>query len=214
MSAKLKVCLSGLLLLAGSVVAWNQGEVWHFIACAGLGFSFFGDALLANYLPISGKIRDPFIPGMASFAVAQSMYMWAFRRSMSAMPLRYMRVPGGIFGGEVLPGLLLVYCLAGVLFWVVVVLRSSQPRELRFATLFYALLVCAMAAHATAAAFTGKVFAWPLLYGALLFVISDGAIAMHIFGGRLENERTYELFVWATYLPAQILLLLGVSWLY
>jgi len=214
LSAKVKLTVTGLLMAAAAAVAGLRQAPWHFLVCTALGFSWFGDALLAGYRPIVGRIRDPFVAGMAAFACAQVAYIMAFRRSMTGMPLRHARIPGEYLGAEVLPGLLLLFLLIGLLFWVVVVFRSPEPAILRGATLAYGLLVSAMAAHAASAAFTGSVFAWPLLFGGVLFLVSDCAIALNIFGRRLQDVKVFEAIVWGTYLPAQALLLLGTSWLY
>jgi len=214
MSAKVKLTVTGLLMVAAAAVAGVRQAPWHFFVCAALGFSWFGDALLAGYRPISGQVRDPFIAGMAAFACAQVAYIMAFRSSMIGMPLRHARIPGEYLGAEVLPGLWLLFLLIGLLFWVVVVFRAPESALLRGAALVYGLLVSSMAAFAASAAFTGTVFAWPLLFGGVLFFVSDSAIALNMFQHRLQDARAFEAIVWGTYVPAQALLLLGISWIY
>lgn len=213
MYAKLKLMLTGLLMLASAVFAFLHAARWHFLVCAALGFSFIGDALLAHYPPFAARIKDPFLPGMGAFAVAQGLYILAFHGSMQAVALRHTPEAGDVLGSEILPSMLLIYLLVGILFFIAVAFRAEQPVPLRVAALFYALLVCTMAAHALSAAFTGDSFVWPLFYGGVLFILSDGVIALHVFQQRFEDERFYEGLVWGTYFPAQLLLLLGTSWL-
>ena len=52
-----------------------------------------------------------------------------------------------------------------------------------------------------------------LAYG-LLFLVSDGLIAAHVFRGVVADERRYDAMVWATYAPAQLLMLWGIWRLY
>lgn len=194
--------------------AFAIGHAWQWLVCLALAFSWMGDAFLARYEPLASRVKDPFIAGMGSFAVAQVVYIIAFWKSMMGMPLLRVRTPGAMIGAEMLLVLLPVYLLVGALFWVWSIMRAEQPKPLKIATLVYCVLVSTMAAFAACAAFTGVWIAWPLILGGILFMVSDAFIALHLFGGKLENEKHYEIAVWGTYLPAQILLMLGTSWLY
>lgn len=214
MATRLKLISMGILVAVSIFVAFAVGHAWQWLVCLALVFSWLGDALLARYAPLTRNIRDPFVAGMGAFAVAQIVYTIAFWLSIKGMPQLRMRVPGYYLGAEVLLALLPVYILLGLLCWVWVVMRSKKPGDLKGAALVYCLLLSTMAGFAASAAFTGASVAWPLIAGGALFMISDGLIALRLFAGRFPNERRYELAVWGTYLPAQILLLLGTSWLY
>lgn len=214
MLVRVKLLLMGLLCLAAVYFASARGHAWHWLVCAALGLSWLGDAMLAHYPPVAGKVRDPFIAGMGFFALAHMAYIAAFALSLSGMPLLRMRIPGALLGSELIPGLLPVYLLLGLLFWVLFILRTPQPGPVKAAVLVYAELLCAMGAFACGASFTGVSFVWLLPLGGLLFIVSDGVIALHVFHDRIESERRYEAAVWCTYLPAQVLLLLGTSFLY
>lgn len=214
MVVKLKLAGIGLLLLIAAGVAFLRGMPWHWLCCAALGCSWIGDAMLARYAPVAGKVRDPFLAGMGAFAVAQILYISAFALSLSRMPALRARVPGEALGVEVLPTALLVLLLMGLLFWALCVLRAPKHTlPLKIAVLVYAELLCAMAALAFSASFTGDGVAWPLWAGGLLFMISDALIAVNLFTDRIP-ERFYDALVWGTYAPAQIMLLVGASMLY
>lgn len=214
MRTRIKLAGMGAMVLIAFVVAVGHDYAWHWFIFGALVFSFIGDAFLARVDALVRRVRDPFLSGMASFAVAQVLYCIGFWHSMQAMPVLHQRLPGHYFGQELLPAILPVYLLLGVLCWVWMVMRTDQPRLIKGATLAYCCVLSAMGGFACAAAFTGTAIIWPLIVGGLLFLVSDGMIAGHVFGGRIENERLYDNLVWLTYFPAQALLLLGASWLY
>lgn len=211
---RLKLVALGILLAVGLVIALRIGHAWQWFACLALAFSWLGDVFLARYEPLAHRVKDPFLSGMLCFAIAQIAYIVAFWRSLLGMPALHAQVPGLPLGIDVLPMVLPAYLLLGALCWVWMIFRTQQPTVMKVATLLYALLLCTMGGFACAAAFTGATIVWPLMLGGALFMVSDGAIAAHAFAGRMPNEKRYELLVWGTYLPAQILLLVGISWLY
>lgn len=213
---RVKLIAMGILVFVALFLAFALGHSWNWLVCLALVLSWFGDAFLAHWPPLKRRIGglDPFIAGMSAFALAHVAYITGFVKSLGQMPLLNTPLPGFMLGEQVLPLMLPVYVLAGILFWVWIVMRAEKPRDLKAATLAYCVLLCAMGACACAAAFTGVRLAWPLIIGGILFIVSDGIIAAHLFQGRIPNERRYDLTVWATYLPAQLLLLIGSSWLY
>lgn len=214
MVVRLKLTGIGILVALAFVLACAYGYSWHWLVFAALVFSWVGDAMLARFDPVSRLAHDPFIAGMSSFAAAQVLYTAAFSRSLAGMPALHYRLPGSTLGSELIGRLLPVFLLAGVLFWVLAVYRARRPAYLKVFALIYACLLCCMAAYACAAAFTGVGFVWPLPVGGILFMVSDGCIGTHIFQDKLSEERRYDAAVWGTYFPAQVLLLLGASWLH
>lgn len=214
MFVRLKLTAMGVLLTLAIVMAFAIQHPWQWLVCGALAFSWLGDALLARFAPLTRRLSDPFVAGMGAFAVAQIFYIIAFWQSMRGMPLLHARIPGMPLGIELVGSLLPAYILLGLLVWVWMIYRSDRPKDLKIAALVYCILLCSMGAFAASAAFTGDRVVLPLIFGGLLFMISDGFIAERVFAGRLENEKLYELAVWGTYLPAQILLWLGTSWLY
>lgn len=211
---RVKLIAMAMLVGISIFIAFAAGQPWHWIVVLALAFSWCGDALLARWPPLAQNVSDPFVAGMGMFALAQISYVTAFALSIAKMPQLRSALPGQYVGAQIWGALLPVYVLAGVLFWALAVMRSNQPGDLKGATLVYAVLLSAMAGLAASAAFTGTTVSWMLIVGGLLFMVSDGCIAAHLFQGRLQNNRTYEIAVWGTYFPAQLLLLLGTAGLY
>lgn len=210
----IKLCSMGILLAIGIVFGFAIRHPWQWVVCLALLFSWLGDALLAHFEPLTRKMSDPFIAGMGAFALAQISYIIAFNLSIRAMPTLHKPTPGMYLGADVLGLILPVYILFGLLFWMLIVLRSPRTWDLKIAALVYCCLLCTMGGFAASAAFTGTAVIWQLIAGGILFIVSDGIIAARVFGDRFENERRYDMLVWATYLPAQILLLIGTGRLY
>lgn len=131
MVVKLKLLGMGLVLLAAAVLAFLRGLPWHYLACAALGLSWVGDAMLAHYPPVAKGVPDPFLAGMASFSLAQVAYISALWMSLVAMPQRHMQTPGTVLGLHVIGGALPVYLLAATLFWVLFLLRARQPAAVK-----------------------------------------------------------------------------------
>lgn len=215
MIVRLKLACMGLVLAFAVVVALQIGHAWQWFVCLALLLSWLGDALLARVRIFTARLPvDPFIAGMGAFALAQIAYIIAFWKSLQGMPLLNARFPGLAIGMEILPWVLPVYLLVGLLCWTLFVFRANRTADLKIASLVYCCLLCAMGAFAFSAAFTGVITVWPLMLGGLLFMVSDGFIAARVFADKLPSDRAYEIMVWGTYLPAQILLALGTSWLY
>lgn len=142
-------------------IAWLAAKPpsgrYKYAILGGLLFSLVGDILLM--LPL-----DLFIPGLVSFLIAQSIYIYAFR---SGRPLRFMVLPmipfvifGGLIFAVLLPGLNgLAVPVAG--YMVVILTMAWQAWDqwdqvrVRWALLAFA--------------------------GAVLFVISDSILAVNKF---------------------------------
>lgn len=215
MYVRLKLIAMGVVFVVSIFMAFAVNHLWQWLVVLALAFSWLGDALLAHWYPLTRRIPDPFVPGMGAFAVAQIIFTIAFWQSMRHMPQLRTPLPGYYTGIEVVGALWPIYVMAGIFFWALFVLRSTrQTKDIKIAALVYAILLTNMAAFAAAAAHTGTGTIWQLIAGGLLFVISDGIIAAHIFAGRIENEKVYDFAVWATYFPAQVLLMLGAAQLY
>ncbi len=211
MAVKAKLLLMGLMLVIAATFAYARRMPWHWLVCTALGFSWLGDALLSRYPPIAGRLKDTFVPGMGMFAAAQICYIILLNMAMRAMPTLHMPKPGYPLGADVIGTVLPIYWLAVTLFWLMMILRTDKPKDLKIAALVYGLLLSTMGAYALAAAFTGTGIVWVLPLGGLLFMISDGIIALRIFQGTFQRDTVYEIAVWGTYVPAQLCLLFGVS---
>ncbi|HML45367.1 MAG TPA: lysoplasmalogenase family protein [Clostridia bacterium] len=194
----IKLIFMGLLSVAAIALAFLRGQGFYVWAAAALLFSWLGDAMLGAWRPLARRVANRFLAGMGFFGCAQLCYALAFG-------LYLLDRPDGSVRAVVF---LAVALAAGWGAWRLLISGSKRDGFYRYGALAYALLLFAMAGLAGAACFHAGRFVWPLLLGALLFVASDGLIAMSVF--RNKTPAQYELLVWATYAPAQLLLLTGL----
>ncbi|MDN5599822.1 MAG: lysoplasmalogenase [Brachybacterium sp.] len=145
-----------------------------------LGFSWLGDTIPRV---VGG---DPGFLGMlGSFLCAQVVYVIAFwpRRCRSLLAR---------------PPAVMAYLLVGV---AVVVLSAAEAGPLLPAVIVYATVLCAMALLATGLGRAAGI-------GGAVFVVSDSLIALSAFGAL--TLPAHSVWVMATYLLAQVLLVLAV----
>jgi uncharacterized membrane protein YhhN len=157
-----------------------HGASWWWLLVA-LVFCLLGDVFLM--LP-----RDAFIPGLASFAVAQMMFAVSF-------------VANGIDGGQLVLGVVLITPLAVLLArrFVGSMLRGGHS-EFAAPVIVYLVVISAMAVAAVAG---GSVVA---IAGALMFMLSDSLIAE----SRFVKERNWHgVGIMVTYHLALVGLALG-----
>jgi len=145
-----------------------------------LGFSWLGDTL-----PRLADGDAALLTMIGCFLLAQLVYAAAF------WPSRHRSVLGR-------PLALLPYLLAGA---TIVGLSALEAGALLPAVAVYALAILAMAVLATG---RGRVAA----IGAAVFVLSDALIALDAFG--VLTLPAHAVWVMATYVAAQVLLVLGV----
>lgn len=193
----IKLVYIGLLSVAAVALALLRGQGFYVLVAAALLFSWLGDAILGSWRPLARHVANRFLVGMGFFGCAQLCYALAFA-------LYLLDRPDGSARAVVF---LAVALAAGFGAWRLLVSGSGRDVFFRYGALAYALLLFAMAGLAGAACFHAGRFVWPLLLGGLLFVVSDGFIAMSVFLNKTPAH--YELLVWATYAPAQLLLLTG-----
>ncbi len=189
---------AALMVLAALLALFHPGPVMGLI-CAGMGFSFLGDAMLMEYPPIRSLVRQYFLWGMGFFAVAQALYT-------RALWLLYARGSGNLQWPLWL--MIALFVIAGLVFMAWIVLfRHRQPLVLRIGATIYSVLVATMAGSAVAVCIATVGRGWPLLIGGPLFMISDLLIALRDFSGA-DMERG-DTWIWLTYVPAQLLLIVG-----
>lgn len=145
-----------------------------------LGFSWLGDTL-----PRLADGDAALLTMIGCFLLAQLVYAAAF------WPSRHRSVLGR-------PLALLPYLLAGA---TIVGLSAREAGALLPAVAVYALAILAMAVLATG---RGRLAA----IGAAVFVLSDALIALDAFG--VLTLPAHAVWVMATYVAAQVLLVLGV----
>lgn len=170
------------------LIALQPGQVappfYQYAIVAGLGCSLAGDVFLM--LP-----ADRFVAGLVSFLAAHLGYIAALSLGVS-------------FGSA-------IWSLAPLLAYVVVMywLLSPHLGKMRLPVLVYELVIATMAWRAMARwAATREVGAVLALVGAILFVISDSALAINRFVGKYKAAQALVL---GTYFCAQWLIALSVS---
>ncbi len=155
------------------------------VMLAGMGFCWLGDMFL-----VSSQSRRLFLAGLASFLAGHLVYVAAFAVRGFALPA--------------LPVAAIVMAVFGyfVLRW----LKPGLDGRMRLPVVLYVLAISAMMAMAAA---THSAQASPvLLLGALLFVISDIAVARNRFIAPGFINRAWGL---PTYFAAQLLLAASVA---
>lgn len=161
----------------------------HGFMIAGLLFSWAGDIILE----FSGSNANMFIPGLVCFLLAHIMYLTAF-----------ITTPGknSIIGNRIL--LLLPVILYGV---VLVLYLYSDLKEMKLPVIMYAIIILFMLAGAINRIDKVKKKSFLLvLSGAILFVISDSAIAINKFSYKFEYSG---IVIMSTYIVAQYLIVTG-----
>jgi len=172
-----------ILLIATQAQKPVSSRYQHLIT-AGMFFSLVGDVLLM--LPL-----DAFVPGLISFLIAQVIFVFAFRSSARPGRALWMVIPLAAYG--ILMFVLLLPGLDGLMIPVIV----------------YLVVILAMAWRGWNRWFHSRERSTLLaLVGALLFVVSDSALAIGKFRGRYGAQTAV---VMITYVLAQWLIAYSVS---
>lgn len=155
---------------------------YRMLVVAGLLFSLAGDVFLM--LP-----SDRFIAGLASFLVGHVFYVSAFAGAADLAPLA-----------------LLPFAVAAAGIYAVL---HRHLDGLRVPVLLYVAAIVAMAWLATGRWLAvGQLGALLACIGAILFVVSDGALAINRFARPFKGAQTVVL---GTYFPAQLLIALSIG---
>jgi uncharacterized membrane protein YhhN len=150
---------------------------------AGLILSWAGDVTL----------DFSFIPGLACFLLAQIMYLTAFfmipGENVISRSGLFLLIPIILFG-------------AGLVYYL-----YDDLGEMKLPVIIYAFVILTMLAAALNRFRKVNIISFRLVFiGALLFVISDSAIAVNKFSHPI---RTSTLIIMSTYITAQFLITLG-----
>ena len=157
---------------------------WRFYVMAALVFSWGGDVFL--------MLDGMFTPGLVSFLVAHIFYITAYQKT-------------GAASGELRPLDIIKFVLFGaVVMWVL----YPGLGGMLMPVLAYMLVLLSMGvwAHKRRGATTATSFTL-VAAGAMLFVISDGLIAINKFAYPVPAER---ILVMSTYIAAQYLIIRGL----
>ncbi|MFT5144931.1 MAG: putative membrane protein YhhN [Rhodothermales bacterium] len=166
-----------------AVLAWPVvSETYRQLIVAGMILSMVGDVFLM--LP-----KDRFMAGLGAFLLAHIAYIAAFAGRLEDVPI--------------LPFLpfTLAFVFVARLLW-------PDLRSERYPVLIYSAALTVMAALATGVAVSeGSLSAVACAVGAVLFVLSDTALAFDRFVGAFGSAR---YFILTTYFAAQLLIALSV----
>ena len=150
---------------------------------AGLIFSWAGDVI----------IDFSFIPGLVCFLLAQVMYLIAFFMTPGENVIirsgYYLLIPVLLYG-------------AGLVYYL-----FDDLGDMKLPVIFYAFVILTMlAAAVNRLRKVNRVSYWLVFAGAVLFVISDSALAINKFS---QPIRASSLIIMSTYITAQFLITLG-----
>jgi uncharacterized membrane protein YhhN len=156
---------------------------------AGLLFSWAGDMILE----FSQNNANMFIPGLVSFLLAHLMYLTVFLvtpgKSCILSTRFYLLIPVIIYG------VVLVYFL------------YDDLADMRLPVILYAVVILTMLSGAINRKEKVKKRSYLMvLAGAMLFVISDSAIAINKFSYQFESSG---IVIMSTYIMAQYLIVTG-----
>lgn len=157
---------------------------WRVYVVIALVFSWAGDVFLIS--------NDMFIAGLVSFLMAHVFYIIAYHKT-------------GAASGKLRPLDIIKFILFGaLLIWTI----YPGLGGMLIPVLIYALLLLSMGvwAHKRRGATSATSFTL-VATGAILFVISDGLIAVNKFAFEVPAER---LLVMSTYITAQYLIVRGL----
>jgi len=171
-------------LLLYFIAATKGYPSWRVYVVIALVFSWAGDVFLIS--------NDMFIAGLASFLMAHVFYIIAYHKT-------------GAASGELRPLDVIKFALFGaVLIWIL----YPGLGDMLIPVLIYALLLLSMGvwAHKRRGATSATSFML-VATGAMLFVVSDGLIAVNKFAFEVPAER---ILVMSTYIAAQYLIVRGL----
>jgi uncharacterized membrane protein YhhN len=164
-------------------------ERLHGMILAGLFFSWAGDVALE----LSGKNGDLFVAGLICFLLAHIMYLTVFFLTPGKNVIFHTRIY------LLIP--LAIYCV--IFMWYL----YDDLADMRLPVLSYSAVIIAMLAGAINRLEKVKRESYYMvLTGAILFVISDSAIAVNKFSYNFPSSDTV---IMSTYVLAQFLIITG-----
>lgn len=166
------------------ITASKNYPAWRWYVVAALVFSWAGDVFLIS--------NDMFIAGLLSFLLAHLCYIIVYHKTGAAR-------------GELKSLDIIKFALFGsILMWILYPGLGGMLIPVGL----YALVLLAMGvwAHKRRGATSATSFIW-VSTGAMLFVLSDGLIAVNKFAFEVPAER---ILVMSTYIAAQFLIIQGL----
>lgn len=174
----------------------------------GLVFSWFGDL----FLHIKGKIGEKcFVVGVLSFFAAHVMYIYAINgKQRQLFPDKPFIGPIGVI---VILALLVLYVL------LLFVVLKIKPSVLMLGLLPYALILALMLIKATALAIPAAraqsvvpIGSALLIFGGLMFFLSDTSLGVLIFSKKHSNIVSLKAYNMTTYFAGQLALAMSIMY--
>lgn len=181
----------GLLVYFFQTTALIKGSLLRKSITAALGFSVLGDVLLL--------FPGLFLYGLGAFFMTHICYIVAFKLTQNHTfnPLKVNFIKMFFFN---LP----IYIAAAFVYYLI----HKQLNELKIPVVIYifALVMMVTIARERFGRTNPESF-WQLFIGALLFMVSDGILALNRFFQPLADA---EILIMGTYMMAQLLIVMGV----
>ncbi len=179
----IKGCLIPLLIVVFIICYSHDLKGINLLMLSGLVFSWAGDV----------SIDFAFVQGLACFLIAQVMYLTAFfltpGKNVIIREKAYLIIPVLLFG------ITLIYLLYNGL------------GEMKLPVIIYAMVILTMLASAiNRLRKVNRLSYYLVLAGAILFVLSDSAIAINKFTWNFDYS---ESIIMSTYLAGQYLIVIG-----
>lgn len=165
------------LLIISAVVVYSSLDAYALCILAGLCFSLLGDIFLMLR-------KRKFIPGLISFLVAHLLYSYGFYLQLDGSPMHWLY--------------LVYFSLIALIYYGYL---YSGLGKLKTPVLFYVSAIVSMAFLSLEVYLSSNnVYALSAFIGAIIFMISDGALALNKF--RLPFNAA-QLVILSTYYVAQ-----------
>jgi uncharacterized membrane protein YhhN len=166
-----------------------QLSLLNWLMLAGLIFSWGGDIML-EWPASEGTM---FVPGLVLFLLAHIMYLTVF-----------IKTPGSNFIRKSNALVLLPVFIYGV---ILIALLYGNLKEMKVPVIIYAAMILLMLSSAVnRKEKVNQKSYWIMLAGAILFVVSDSAIAINKFTYQFSNAG---ILIMSTYILAQFLIVTG-----
>jgi uncharacterized membrane protein YhhN len=189
LSLILKASVIPVLIIIFAINARPSINGIQFLMVAGLFFSLIGDIILEFTL----RNGNMFIIGLASFLIAHVMYFMLF-----------FLTPGRniIFNKRIILLLPVILYGSGILYFL-----YNDLNDMRIPVIIYTVIILIMLSGAiNRMEKVNKSSFYLVLTGAILFVISDSAIAVNKFSFAFAYS---SIIIMSTYAAAQLLIVLG-----
>ncbi len=189
----IRIGVSASLILSAWLI-WNlqQREIAAYARTAlwGMAFSFIGDLFMANLIPVPSR----FIAGMIAFGIGHVFYIEAYHAA--AIPNDVALLQPALYA------IASVYALAIAWAWWRMARSPHAKVALRLGAAAYGALIAAMSTTAILLALGAGGGWWLAAAGSILFVVSDGLIALTEIAH--EEIRGSRDAIWITYLAGQM----------